>query len=326
MDKNIEIVVVDEQFLREKIYFIRGQQVMLDVDLAKIYGYTTRTFNQQVRRNIDRFPDDFMFRLTKEEVYQHLRSQNVILDVGKYSKYLPYAFTESGIYMLMTVLKGELAIEQSKTLIRLFKRMKDFLQDNQFVINQKNYLSLVERIEEHQRDIKEIRQNMVNRTELSEFIKLFDNARKSEEILILNGEPFKADIAYQNIYRNAKKSIIVVDDYIGVKTLQHLAQSKTNVTLTIISDNKGRSLRLSEYTDFQTEYQGRSVNFLQSAGMVHDRYIVLDHDQEDMKVYLCGSSSKDSGKRITTIIQINDITEFKAALQKLLTNQPLIIN
>ena len=84
-----EIMIIDEQSLKNKIYTIRGQQVMLDADLAEIYGYTTKAFNQQVKRNIDRFPEDFMFRLTKDEVIENLRSQNVTLDVGAYSKYPP---------------------------------------------------------------------------------------------------------------------------------------------------------------------------------------------------------------------------------------------
>ena len=140
---NNEIMIVDERSLKDKIYFVRGVLVMLDVDLAKIYGYTTKAFNQQVKRNIERFPDDFMFRLTKEEVEEHLRSQNVTLDWGAYSKYLPYAFTEQGLYMLMTVLKGDIAIEQSKTLIRLFKSMKDYIIENQpLTIIQGDYIAL----------------------------------------------------------------------------------------------------------------------------------------------------------------------------------------
>lgn len=100
---------------------------MLDSDLARIYGYTTKTFNQQVQRNIEKFDEDFMFQLTDEE-YNSLRSQIVTLNGrGQHRKYLPYAFTEQGIYMLMTVLKGELAIKQSKTLIRIFKEMKKYI-------------------------------------------------------------------------------------------------------------------------------------------------------------------------------------------------------
>ena len=123
MANDNKTIIVDESLLRNKIYIIRGQRVMLDFDLAEIYGYTTKTFNQQVRRNLDKFPDDFIFQLTQEEKTIILRSQIVTSSWGG-SRYLPYAFTEQGIYMLMTVLKGELATQQSITLVRLFKSMK----------------------------------------------------------------------------------------------------------------------------------------------------------------------------------------------------------
>ena len=113
-EKNNEIMIVDEKSLRDKIYVIRGQQVMLDFDLAEIYGYSTSAFNQQVNRNIEKFDEDFMFRLTQQE-FENLMSQNVISSWGGRRK-LPHAFTEQGIYLLMTVLRGDLAIQQSRTL------------------------------------------------------------------------------------------------------------------------------------------------------------------------------------------------------------------
>ena len=116
-------MIVDEGSLQDRIYNVRGTLVMLDFDLAEIYGYSVSAFNQQVKRNIDRFPNDFMFQLTKLE-FENLMSQNVISSWGGRRK-LPYAFTEQGIYMLMTVLKGSSAIEQSITLIRLFKSIED---------------------------------------------------------------------------------------------------------------------------------------------------------------------------------------------------------
>ena len=121
---NKELVVIDETTIKSKIYYIRNQKVMLDFELAEIYGYETRAFNQQVKRNSEKFDDDFMFQLTDEEVYEFSKSQNVILNRGtgrgSNIKYNPYAFTEQGIYMLMTVLRGELAVKQSKALIRMF--------------------------------------------------------------------------------------------------------------------------------------------------------------------------------------------------------------
>ena len=144
--KKPEFSLIDENLLKSRIYTIRGVKVMLDADLAEIYGYETRFFNRQVKNNIEKFDEDFRFQLKKEEYYEILRckfctlgsdevsdpllilrSEKPTLEHGKYAKYLPYAFTEQGIYMLMTVLKGEQATAQSKALIRLFKQMKDYI-------------------------------------------------------------------------------------------------------------------------------------------------------------------------------------------------------
>ena len=124
-----EIIIHNENDLRNKIYTIRGVHVMLDSDLAEIYGYETKRFNEQVKHNIERFDEDFRFQLTQEEV-DILRSKFSTTNISAMTRSLPYAFTEQGIYMLMTVLRGELAVKQSKTLIRLFKQMKDFVLTN----------------------------------------------------------------------------------------------------------------------------------------------------------------------------------------------------
>ena len=323
-----EIIIVDEQSLRDKIYVIRGQQVMLDFDLAEIYGYTTTRFNEQVSRNIDKFDSDFMFELAREE-FQNLISQNATSSWGGRRK-LPRAFNEQGIYMLMTVLRSELATVQSKALIRLFKSMKDYIIENQsLMITQREYIALADKVNTNISDIQDIKEKMndvVTKADLSDFMKLFDSGIEREEILILDGEPFKADVAYQKIYRKVKRKIIVVDDYIGVKTLNHLAHSKQNTAITIISDNKARPpLRLTEYNDFLTENPGRSITFIQSAKRAHDRYIVLDEGTKDMKVYHCGASSKDAGNKITTITRLTDIDDYKNTIHALLGNSPLVL-
>ena len=133
--------------MKDKIYTIRGQKVMLDFDLAEIYGFSVSAFNQQVKRNISRFDEDFMFDLNKIEMELLSKSQNVI-SIQSYGakggRTKPVkAFTEQGVYMLMTVLKGELAVKQSKSIIRLFKAMKDYLIENQQLIAQSSYYSLV---------------------------------------------------------------------------------------------------------------------------------------------------------------------------------------
>lgn len=139
--KKTGVIPVDlrEMDLESLVYIIRGQQVMIDSDLAMIYGYEVKALNQQVKRNIERFPEDFMFRLTEEEVPERLRSQNVTLNEkedkrGTHRKYLPYAFTEQGVNMLATVLKGEVAIKQSIAIMRAFRKMNHYIQQNlQFV-------------------------------------------------------------------------------------------------------------------------------------------------------------------------------------------------
>ena len=140
--KTLEISVIDEQTIRDKIYVVRGVQVMLDFELAEIYGYETKSFNRQVKNNVEKFEgDDFMIQLTRTEFEEILRCKNFTSSWGG-TRYLPYAFTEQGVYMLMTVLRGELAVRQSRALVRAFKAMKDYIVQNQDLIDQHNYLRL----------------------------------------------------------------------------------------------------------------------------------------------------------------------------------------
>ncbi len=155
-DGKKEIVIVDDKTIKEKIYLIRGQKAMLDTDLAEIYGYTTRAFNQQVRNNIEKFDDDFMFRLDKIEL-EDLRSNFLTANVSPKSRSLPYVFTEQGIYMLMTVLKGELAITQSKALIRTFKQMKNYIIENRDFISSKELAQIAIQTNKNTNDIAEIK-------------------------------------------------------------------------------------------------------------------------------------------------------------------------
>ena len=139
MEEKAEVFMITEKSLQDKIYIIRGHKVMMDVDLAKIYGYETKNFNRQVKNNQQKFEgDDFMFQLSDEEVEELSRCKNFTLNKGmgrgSNIKYNPYVFTEQGIYMLMTVLRGELAIKQSRALVRTFKKMKDYILDNRELI------------------------------------------------------------------------------------------------------------------------------------------------------------------------------------------------
>ena len=152
------IILLDEEYLMSKIYIIRGVQVMLDFDLAAIYGYETRFFTRQVNNNIERFEQDFRFQLTKEE-FKNLMCKNFTSRWGGTRK-MPYAFTEEGIYMLMTVLKGELAVSQSKKLIKLFKQMKDYIIQRQHVLPTTELLALTTQTQNNTEEIRQIKQQV----------------------------------------------------------------------------------------------------------------------------------------------------------------------
>ena len=154
--KKPEFSLIDEDLLKSRIYTIRGLKVMLDADLAEIYGYSTKAFNQQVKNNIEKFDDDFRFQLTRTEYREILGSKFLTLEQGKYSKTSTYAFTEQGIYMLMTVLKGEQATAQSKALIRLFKQMKDYIAAENTPDISAGMVALATQTSQNTRDIAEI--------------------------------------------------------------------------------------------------------------------------------------------------------------------------
>ena len=158
MDKDIITEEVNAEYLKGLIYYVRGVRVMLDMDLAKIYGYSTKDFNRQVKNNIEKFEQDFMFQLTDEEC-EILRCKNSTSSWGG-RRYNPYAFTEQGIYMLMTVLKGELATKQSKALIRIFKQMKDYIVDNQPLLGQREYLQLSLQTTQNTQDLLDLRKSL----------------------------------------------------------------------------------------------------------------------------------------------------------------------
>ena len=316
--------------LKSKIYTIRGQQVMLASDLAEIYGYTTRAFNQQVRRNIERFPKDFMFELTLEEAEIISRSQNVTLNDNKVArgsniKYAPMVFTESGIYMLMTVLKGELAISQSKILIRTFKQMKDYIQTTQMISAPQEILQLSLQVSENTKDISEIKENMLTKDDLTKVIQSFSLPDKGIEYVIYSGKTFEADSAYADIYSKAKRKIFIIDNYIGPKTLLMLKSAPSNVDIIIFSDNIRNMLRLSELQSFQNEYPNVRLSFQKTGGKFHDRYIILDYKCRTEKIYHCGASSKDAGNKITTISKSDNNALYYPMVDDLLLQPALIL-
>lgn len=237
---------------------------------------------------------------------------------------LPYVFTEQGIYMLMTVLKGPLAIKQSKALIRLFKEMKDYIIENKDLLPSKELelrtLLLEKNVNDNTKDIKIIK------SDLNKIMDNFIDPSTYKEFLILNGNKLEADKAYEYIFKLSKKSIIYIDDYINLKTLSMLSLSRKNVDIKLITDNKAKD-KITSFiiNDFITQNKTIKLNIIKNNNICHDRYIILDFNTKNEKIYHCGASLKDAGNKITTIIEVLDTKQYTKTINKLLDNQVLKI-
>lgn len=335
----IAVIEVTEQYLRERLYDIRGRKVMLDADLAEIYGYSNKRFNEQVRNNIVKFDSDFMFELTEEET-EDLRTKFPTANISAKSRYNPHVFTEQGLYMLMTVLKGELATKQSKALVRTFKIMKDCIISNQGLIGQREVMQLSMQTLENTFEIKKLRMDLgsvekqmsdvmdqlgevVTKSDLADMMNSFVND-EDNGWLMFNTKYSSADVAYSSIYGQAKKTIYLVDNYIGLRTLVLLKNAVPGVDIKVFSDNVGvNKLHNIEFKDFCKEYPGLKISLQKTGGIFHDRFIVLDYGTKDERVFLCGASSKDAGARITSIVEDFGIQKYKPVVQSLLGNPAL---
>ena len=335
------VIEVTEEYLKDRLYDIRGKRVLLDADLAEIYGYDTKGFNRQVKNNIEKFDGDFMFELTDEEL-EYLRCKNCTANISSKSRYNPHVFTEQGLYMLMTVLKGPLAVKQSKALIRTFKKMKDYILENLNLIGQRELLQLsmetannrieiskinsdMISLEKQISDVAEGLKDVVTKSELADMMNSFISD-DDEKWLMFNAKFSSADEVYESIYMQAKSSIYVVDNYIGLRTLVHLKNSPIGVDIILFSDNVGNNkLHNIEFTDFCKEYPTVKLSMKKTGGIFHDRFIELDSGTADERVFLCGASSKDAGARITSIVEDYGTAKYKPVIAALLKNSPLVL-
>ena len=271
--KENELVAIDH--IENLVYKIRGQQVMLDSDLAEIYGYEVKYLNRQVKRNIERFPEDFMFQVTKEEL-EELRCQNVTANINPMSRTLPYVFSEQGIYMLATVLKSEFAVQQSVVIMRAFKNMRHYIIENRQLASKEDLQRIALSVGEYQKKTDKTIQSIEKR--IDDLSNNFTSESELKNFVIYKGQKFEADKAYIDIYQKAKKSIYVVDDYVNIKTLHLLSHKKADVHVILFTENGfGRSrdfLTSSEVTDFNREYPTIQIKPNPDC---HDRFIVLDY-------------------------------------------------
>ena len=225
--------------------------------------------------------------------------------------------------MLMTVLRGELAVKQSRALIMTFKKMKDYILESQDTISYREFLKMMsvttdnaKTIMELQDEIRkmdgEIRDNsskiseMVRRSEIPPLFLDYDKMIESRVFLAFNEKPAKTAETYINIYGRAKKSIAIIDNYINIRSLRLLQEVRPEVDITIFGDNMGHYLHQSDYDDFRTEFPELEVDFIKTNGKIHDRFILIDLGTKSERIYHCGASSKDAGRRLTLIHEIED--------------------
>lgn len=261
------------QTIQSKIYEIRGQKVMLDFDLAKLYETETKILKQAVRRNLNRFPDDFMFEVTADEL-ENLRSQIVTSSWGG-RRYLPYAFTEQGVAMLSTVLRSKTAIKVSIQIMNAFVAMRRFLLTNAQVFQRLNTLEIKQMQTDKKLDIV--------------LTAIENKSLQPKQGIFYDGQIFDAYIFVTNLFKSAQKSIIIIDNYLDDTVLILLTKRKNGVKVILYTQNPSKSL-MQDVQKFNEQYP--SIEFKKFSA-AHDRFIIID----ETDLYHFGASLKDLGKK-----------------------------
>ncbi len=289
--------------IANKIVVIRDVQVLLDRDLAEIYGVETRVFNQAVKRNIERFPDAFRFQLDEDDALEletSSRSQFVTMNKsgnlrGSNIKYLPYAFTEQGVAMLSAVLRSERAIKVSIEIMNAFVQMRHYLRHNMGLVGRLNaFESKVDtKLVEHDLKFKKIDEN---------FSKIFNeldsNPKKAKEGVFFKGQIFDAYAFFQDIIKTAKKEIILIDGYVDLSVLERLSVKQKNVRVKIYTHPKAE-LQQIDVDQFNQQYPSASMDYTKK---MHDRFLIIDNKE----LYHIGASLKDLGKQCFAFEKMDD--------------------
>lgn len=275
--------------IQPMIKVIRGQQVMLDSDLSALYGVETRRLNEQVKRNIERFPDDFMFQLRKEEL-DNLMSQNATSSWGGTRK-LPYAFTEQGIAMLSSVLKSQTAVEVNIRIMRAFIAMRRFIATNAQLFQR------LETIEYHQLEMKQ-HQEVTDRR-IDEVFKHLDADIPPMQGIFYDGQVSDAYRFVSDLIRKAKQSIVLIDNYVDDTVLTLLDKRSEGVSATIYTQRISSQFQL-DVDRHNSQYPLIEIKRFNKA---HDRFLLIDNE-----VYHIGASIKDLGKKWFGFTLMRDIT------------------
>lgn len=284
-----------ENKVESLIRVIRGQQVMLDRDLAELYGVETRRLNEQVKRNIERFPEDFMFQLTSNE-FDNLKSQIAISSWGGVRK-LPYAFTEQGVAMLSGVLKSPTAVEANIRIMRAFVSMRHFM------VNNVAFFQRLETIEFNQLESNKIQAKILAHQEVQDhrideiFRRLDEGMYKPKQGIFFDNQIYDAYSFVSELVKSAKQRIILIDNYVDETVLTLLDKRGENVSATIYTQQVSRQFRL-DVDRHNSQYPPIEVDVFRRS---HDRFLCIDDT-----VYHVGASIKDLGKKWFAFSKMED--------------------
>lgn len=293
----------DIQTIESLIHTIRGKQVILDRDLARLYNVETKRLNEQVKRNIERFPEDFMFRLTKEEAVcsksqiatlndEESKSRNATLNKrGLNIKHLPYAFTESGIAMLSSVLRSDVAIAVNIRIMRAFVAMRHFLASNAQLFQR------LETIEYHQLEMKRRQDYTDNR--IDEIFEKINKLGIPPQGVFYDGQIYDAYSFVADLVRSAERRIMLIDNYVDDTVLTLLNKRKMNVSASVYTGRISSNLQL-DIERHNAQYPPLTVGIYR---MAHDRFLIIDG-----KVYHIGASIKDLGKKLFGFSLMQELT------------------
>ena len=272
--------------IEKKIFVVRGAQVMIDRDIAELYGVETKVLNQAVKRNIERFPEEFMFQLTREEIdsvkSQIVTSRNLFAGQEGGTRKLPFAFTEQGCAMLSAVLKSGTAVQVSIQIMKAFVSMRHFVQSNSQIFAE------LKSMREHQIETDVHLKESDNR--INQLFYLMDKYNVNDtQGIFFQGQIFDAYAKFESFIQSAQKEIILIDGYVDLSVLQRLAKKKKNVNI-IIYTNPKTKLTAQDIQTFNEQYPTITMNHTTK---MHDRFMIIDNKV----LYHIGASLKDLGKK-----------------------------
>lgn len=282
-----------ENKIENLVYEVRGVEVMIDSDLAMLYEVETKRINEAVKNNLDKFPERISWKLTKDEA-NNLRSQFATSSgVNNYGgrRYLPRVFTEQGIYMLATILKSSVATKVSIAIMDTFVRMRHYINYNKYMLPNRMLL-LEDKVDN-------------NTKRINQLFDMFDPKEITKEYLFFENQLFKSHYVLNKIFESAKEEIIIVDNYADKELLMYLSTLQKSIK--IISKNMD-NLLIAKY-----EKEFNNIEFIRK-DIFHDRFIILDRE----KLFSCGSSFKDLGKKCFAINLMEDKIILNELLNKIL--------